>query len=70
MSIGLPMAANCPPKATESIKKPLMWTAPTVISLFALAGILCHLVLRYLLHSPRIAWQAPLILVLIAVEYP
>ncbi|MGC0771288.1 MAG: heavy metal translocating P-type ATPase [Candidatus Acidiferrum sp.] len=70
MSIDLPMAANCPPKATKSIKKPSMWTAPTVISLFALASILCHLVLRYLLHSPRIAWQAPLILVLIGGGIP
>jgi heavy metal translocating P-type ATPase len=70
MSIDLPMAANCPPKATESIKKPSMWTAPTVISLFALVSILCHLVLRYLLHSPRITWQAPLILVLIGGGIP
>ena len=29
------------------------------------AGILFHLVLRYLLHSPPIAWQVPLIVVLI-----
>lgn len=70
MSIDSPMAANCPSKATESIKKPSMWTAPTVISLFAVASILCHLALRYLLHFPRFAWQAPLILVLIAGGIP
>jgi cation transport ATPase len=41
------------------------WTRPTNIAFFTIAGILLHLFLRYLLHSPRIAWQVPLIVVLI-----
>jgi heavy metal translocating P-type ATPase len=70
MDIDSPVATNLPPEPTERIKKPSTWTAPTVIALFALTSILCHLVLRYLLHVPRIAWQAPLILVLIAGGLP
>lgn len=41
------------------------WTRPNNIAFFTIAGILLHLFLRYLLHSPRIAWQVPLIVVLI-----
>ena len=41
------------------------WTMPPLVALLALAGILCHLVLRYGVNVTRIAWQAPLILVLI-----
>lgn len=42
-----------------------VWTKPNNIAMFTIAGILLHLVLRYLLHSPAMAWQAPLIAVLI-----
>ncbi len=42
-----------------------MWNKPNNIALVTIAGILLHLFLRYLLHSPRIAWQIPLIVVLI-----
>jgi heavy metal translocating P-type ATPase len=42
-----------------------VWTRPNNIAFFTIAGILLHLFLRYLLHSPRIAWQLPLIVVLI-----
>jgi len=45
-------------------------TKPNVIAFFTLAGILLHLILRFALHSPRIAWQAPLILVLVAGGVP
>jgi heavy metal translocating P-type ATPase len=38
---------------------------PNNIALLAIAGILLHLFLRYFLHSPRIAWQVPLFVVLI-----
>jgi heavy metal translocating P-type ATPase len=41
------------------------WTRPNNIAFFTIAGILLHLFLRYLLHSRRIAWQVPLIVVLI-----
>jgi len=38
---------------------------PNNIALLTIAGILLHLFLRYFLNSPRIAWQVPLIAVLI-----
>src|ERR1700676_2375376 len=41
------------------------WTKPNNVAFFTIAGILLHLFLRYLLRSPRIAWQVPLIAVLI-----
>jgi len=43
----------------------IVWTRPNNIAFFTIAGILLHLFLRYLLHSSRIAWQVPLIAVLI-----
>lgn len=42
-----------------------LWTKPNNIALATIAGILLHLTLRYLLHSPQIGWQVPLIVVLI-----
>jgi heavy metal translocating P-type ATPase len=42
-----------------------VWNKPKNIALVTIAGILLHLLLRYLLHSPPIAWQVPLIVVLI-----
>jgi len=41
------------------------WTKPNNIALFTIAGILLHLFLRYFLNSSRIAWQAPLVAILI-----
>lgn len=45
-------------------------TASTLIALLALSAIVLHLVLRFVSHAPRIAWQAPLVLVLIAGGLP
>src|SRR5713226_6826236 len=42
-----------------------VWTKPNNIAMFTIAGILLHLVLRYFLHSPPMAWQVPLVAVLI-----
>lgn len=42
-----------------------VWTKPNNIALLTIASILVHLFLRYLLHLSRIAWQVPLIAVLI-----
>lgn len=42
-----------------------VWTKPNNIALLTIAGILLHLFLRYSLNSPRVAWQVPLIVVLI-----
>ena len=39
--------------------------APNSIAVLAMAGILLHLVLRYVAHVPRTAWQSPLFVVLI-----
>jgi len=43
---------------------------PNTIALFTLAGIIVHLFLRFVLHSPRIAREAPLIAVLAAGGVP
>ena len=45
-------------------------TKPNNIAFLTVSGILLHLLLRYLLHSPRIAWQAPLIVVLLVGGVP
>src|SRR5579864_1843025 len=42
-----------------------VWTKPNNIALLTIAGILFHLLLRYLLNFPPIAWQVPLIVVLV-----
>jgi heavy metal translocating P-type ATPase len=38
---------------------------PNVIASLALGGIFIHLLLRYVLHAPKLVWQAPLFVVLI-----
>jgi heavy metal translocating P-type ATPase len=55
---------NTPPN------RPSIWTAPTLIAILAIASIFLHLILRYLFHVPRAAWQAPLIVALIAGGIP
>ena len=46
------------------------WTAPTLIAILALSAIALHLVLRYLSNAPQIAWQAPLVIALVAGGLP
>jgi len=70
MGAHIPVATNLTPTRTEGHRKPSTWTTPTVIALLALASVLSHLVLRYLFNVPRIVWQAPLILALIAGGLP
>ena len=70
MEVQVPVAASLPAERAEGPRKPSKWTAPTVIALLAVASILSHLILRYLLDVPRVAWQAPLILALIAGGLP
>src|ERR1700693_4085285 len=70
MGAHIPVATNLTPARTEGHRKPSTWTTPTVIALLALASVLSHLVLRYLFNVPRIVWQAPLILALIAGGLP
>ena len=53
--------------ATAQVERPralAVWTEPNNIALLTIGGILLHLFLRYLLNTPRIAWQVPLIAVL------
>jgi heavy metal translocating P-type ATPase len=70
MDVHVPAAASLPAELAEGHKNPSKWTAPTVIALLAVASVLSHLVLRYLLDVPRVAWQAPLVLALIAGGLP
>ena len=59
--------------ATAQVERPralAVWTEPNNIALLTIAGILLHLFLRYLLITPRIAWQVPLIVVLIVGGVP
>src|SRR6202166_2191040 len=42
-----------------------VWTKPNTIAFFTIAGILLHLLLRYLLHASRFVWLAPLVAVLV-----
>ena len=70
MDVHVPLATNLTPSRTDGRRNPSTWTAPTVIALLALAGVLSHLVLRYLLNVPRFFWQLPLILALIAGGLP
>ncbi len=46
------------------------WTAPNFIAGLAIAGIVLHLVLRYILQVSRAGWQAPLIVVLLGGGIP
>jgi heavy metal translocating P-type ATPase len=50
--------------------KPPAWTAPKFVAALATAGISLHLVLRYLAGAPPAAWQAPLVVVLLAGGIP
>ncbi len=47
-----------------------VWIKPNNIAIVTIAGILLHLFLRYFLNSPQIAWQVPLIVVLIVGGVP
>src|SRR5690349_8703 len=49
----------------KRLRKLIVWTNPNNIAMFTAGGILLHLVLKYLLHFPPMAWLAPLIAVLI-----
>jgi heavy metal translocating P-type ATPase len=70
MDVHVAVAASLPAELAEGHKKPSKWTAPTVIALLAVASVFSHLILRYVFDVPRVAWQAPLILALIAGGLP
>ena len=46
------------------------WTKPNQLEFFTLGGIFLHLMLRYLLHASRVAWQTPLVVVLVVAGVP
>lgn len=70
MDVHVATAGDLPIKPSHADKKPSAWTTSTLIALLALTAIFVHLGFRYLLHAPRIAWQAPLFVVLIAGGLP
>ena len=70
MVVHVPIAGSLTQGHTRGRQKPWTWTAPTVIAPLALASVLCHLVLRFLVNAPRIVWQSPLVLALIAGGLP
>lgn len=49
----------------KAVKKLSGRMAPNSIAVLAIVGILLHLVLQYVAHVPRTAWQIPLIVVLV-----
>jgi heavy metal translocating P-type ATPase len=70
MVVDVSIAGNVAQESREGREKPSTWTAPTIIALLAFASVLAHLALRFLFDIPRIVWQAPLILALIAGGVP
>jgi len=68
--VQLPAERGPATKRLGVLKRLSGWAAPTPIALLASATILLHLVLRYFADVPRIVWQAPLIVVLIAGGLP
>ena len=70
MDVHVPIASRLASERDEGHQAPSTWTEPTSIALLAVASIVLHLLLRYLFHVPRIAWQAPLILTLLAGGLP
>jgi heavy metal translocating P-type ATPase len=70
MVVHTPIAADLVQERGTRRERPSTWTAPTLIALLAFASVLAHLALRFLFNVPRIAWQAPLILALVAGGLP
>jgi heavy metal translocating P-type ATPase len=70
MDLHVGTAGRLAVQPTQEQKKPATWTAPTLIAILAVGAILLHLVLRYAFNVPRIAWQVPLIVALIAGGLP
>lgn len=59
-----------PTDRAGKFKKPSVLTQPMLITFSALAAILIHLVLRYVSDAPRIVWQGPLVIALLAGGLP
>lgn len=70
MGVPLVMSGSVSPNRAEGHKNTSIWTAPTLIAILATICIAAHLLLRYVFHVPRIAWQAPLILALLTGGLP
>ena len=49
----------------KAVKRFSVMVAPNSLAVLAIAGILLHLILRYVAHVPKTAWQSPLIAVLV-----
>jgi heavy metal translocating P-type ATPase len=70
MDARVPIAPNPSTARAERLKNLSAWITPSFIAALATAGILLHLILRYLLDVPRIAWQAPLFIILVVGGIP
>jgi heavy metal translocating P-type ATPase len=64
------MAPPVRTEVTPGTSKQPAWTSPKFVAALATAGILLHLILRYLAGAPEVAWQAPLVVVLLAGGVP
>src|SRR6516225_8588724 len=64
------VAGGLQTQRTEVNKSPSAWTGPMLIAVLALVAIFLHLALRYGFRVPRIAWQAPLMIALMAGGLP
>ena len=67
-----PAGGSLPGIAAVDADKRTRWLSqtPTLIAFLALASIALHLVLRYVLHTPRSTWQTPLIVALVGGGLP
>jgi heavy metal translocating P-type ATPase len=63
---------TAPPAGKPAVRelRRSLWTGPNLIASLAVAGILLHLLLRYALKAPPIAWQAALISILVGGGVP
>jgi len=61
-----PMASTVRTEVTAASGTPPAWTTPKFVTALATGGILFHLILRYGTGAPVTAWQAPLVVTLLA----
>lgn len=67
-TMGSPHPSATPPPAPATLLS--RWTQPNFIAGLAIAAIAIHLILRFALHLSRLAWQAPLVVLLVAGGIP
>jgi len=70
MDVPVPIAGRLASEDARVHKNLSAWIGPTPIAFLALVAIFVHVALRYGVNAPRVAWQAPLIVALIAGGLP